>query len=63
MHDFAGRGNVIDKTRLDIRFDDLGLIVGAFVIVNVKVVNARQQVIIQLLFEIATLVFHDSDDR
>ena len=57
LHSFSGKIFACDQARFDIRRDNLSIIVGAFVIVKIKVVDTRKQMIIEPLFKIMPLVF------
>ena len=63
LHCFSGARKIIDEPGFDVRLDDLSLIVGAFVVVNVKVVDARRQMIIEPLFDVRAFAFHNGNDR
>ena len=63
LHEFAGSRNIIDETGFDVWCGNFALIVGAFVVVDVEVIDAGKQMIVESLFEIRTLVLHDGDDR
>ena len=63
MYGFAGRGNVIDDIRFDVGRGDFGLIVGAVVVADVEMIDARKQMIVRSFFEVMSFAFHDCDNR
>ena len=52
-----------DKTGFDVWRGDFGLIVSAVIVVKVKVVDACEQMIIEPLFKVVSLVFENRHDR
>ena len=55
----AGIKNVRDKSRVNVRLENFFEVVFAVVVVNEKVIDARQKVVVQPFLDVPRGIFHD----